>query len=113
VPSPHYIIYESEPPPATNGRDDVPPRIPRKTDTDDPCQKEFMKILHRINKTIDRNDLRMAEQDRRDVIRVEWQQLALVIDRLLLVVFIVIVVCSTLSLLVPGSNYSHPVIDHE
>lgn len=31
--------------------------------------------------TIERNELRLAEQDRRDTIRLEWQQVALIIDR--------------------------------
>ncbi|XP_061186001.1 ligand-gated ion channel 4-like [Saccostrea echinata] len=109
VPSPRYIIYDSEPPPASNGGGGMSPRLMQKTEPDDPCHKEFTRILQRVNKTIDRNDQRMAEQDRRDVIKNEWQQLALVIDRLLLVLFIIIVICSTLSLLVPGSKYSHPV----
>lgn len=72
-----------------------------------------MRILHRVNKTIDKNEQRLSEQDRRDVINQEWQQLALVIDRLLLVLFVVVVICSTLSLLVPGSDYSHPVSKNE
>lgn len=113
VPSPRYIVYDSEPPPATNGSGSMPSRLGHKPDMEDPSQKEFVRILHRVNKTIDKNDQRMAEQDRRDVINLEWQQLALVIDRLLLVLFVVVVICSTLSLLVPGSEYSHPVTDNE
>lgn len=106
-------MYDSEPPPATNGSGSMPSRLGHKPDMEDPSQKEFVRILHRVNKTIDKNDQRMAEQDRRDVINLEWQQLALVIDRLLLVLFVVVVICSTLSLLVPGSEYSHPVAENE
>lgn len=91
----------------------MPSRLVHKPDMEDPSQKEFVRILHRVNKTIDKNDQRMAEQDRRDVINLEWQQLALVIDRLLLVLFVVVVICSTLSLLVPGSEYSHPVAEND
>ncbi|XP_022310262.2 neuronal acetylcholine receptor subunit alpha-10-like [Crassostrea virginica] len=114
VPSPRYIVYDSEPPPAINGSGSTfPTRQGHKPDTDDAGQREFMRILHRVNKTIDKNEQRLSEQDRRDVINQEWQQLALVIDRLLLVLFVVVVICSTLSLLVPGSDYSHPVSKNE
>nr|XP_022310880.1 ligand-gated ion channel 4-like [Crassostrea virginica]XP_022310881.1 ligand-gated ion channel 4-like [Crassostrea virginica] len=114
VPSPRYIVYDSEPPPAINGSGSTfPTRQGHKPDTDDASQREFMRILHRVNKTIDKNEQRLSEQDRRDVINQEWQQLALVIDRLLLVLFVVVVICSTLSLLVPGSDYSHPVSKNE
>ncbi|KAA0202738.1 hypothetical protein HAZT_HAZT000230 [Hyalella azteca] len=52
-----------------------------------------------VQETIDRNELRLAEQDRRDTIRLEWQQVALIIDRLLLWVFLVATVSSTFGIM--------------
>lgn len=52
--------------------------------------------------TIEKNEMRLEDQDRKDAIRNEWQQLALVIDRLLLLLFIVFTTGLTLALILPG-----------
>ncbi|CAG0886492.1 unnamed protein product [Cyprideis torosa] len=44
-------------------------------------ERQFIRVLNKVYNTIERNETRLAEQDRRDTIRLEWQQLALVIDR--------------------------------
>ncbi|KAK0418598.1 hypothetical protein QR680_013661 [Steinernema hermaphroditum] len=55
----------------------------------DPFESEFLKVLHRVHATIERNEMRLAEKDRRDAAKLEWQQVALVLDRFLLIVFVV------------------------
>ncbi|TKR57608.1 hypothetical protein L596_030288 [Steinernema carpocapsae] len=55
----------------------------------DPFESEFLKVLHRVHATIERNEMRLAEKDRRDATKLEWQQVALVLDRFLLIVFVV------------------------
>lgn len=49
---------------------------------------QFLKVLEKVHQTIEKNEIRTAEQDRKDKIKLEWQQVALIIDRFLLWVFI-------------------------
>ncbi|VDI17641.1 neuronal acetylcholine receptor subunit alpha-10-like [Mytilus galloprovincialis] len=68
------------------------------------CDNQFLKVLHKVNQTIERNEVRLAEQDRRDYIRQEWQQLALVIDRMLMFIFILGLFLYTIALFSPGNR---------
>ncbi len=65
-----------------------------------------MRVLQRVYQTIEKNDIRLAEQDRRDVIRLEWQQVALVVDRILLLVFLAVTVGTTAGIIL-NAPYSH------
>ncbi|KAK8400692.1 hypothetical protein O3P69_002469 [Scylla paramamosain] len=47
----------------------------------------------------ERNEIRLAEQDRRDTIRLEWQQVALVVDRFLLWTFIIATISTTFGIM--------------
>lgn len=67
----------------------------------DSCEQQFMNVLKKVYQTIERNEIRQQEQDRKDILKQEWQQLALVIDRLLLLVFILVTITVTLVVLVP------------
>ncbi|CAG5127639.1 unnamed protein product, partial [Candidula unifasciata] len=51
-------------------------------------------VLQKVYETIERNDVRTAEQDKREGIKLEWQQVAQITDRLLLTCF----VCFTLTI---------------
>ncbi|XP_043197753.1 neuronal acetylcholine receptor subunit alpha-10-like [Amphibalanus amphitrite] len=62
-------------------------------------EHQFMRVLNKVYHTIERNDQRLAEQDRRDAIKLEWQQMALVLDRFLLWVFITSTVGATFGIL--------------
>ncbi|XP_005092237.1 acetylcholine receptor subunit beta [Aplysia californica] len=55
-----------------------------------------------VYQTIEKNEMRLEDQDRRDAIKNEWQQLAMVIDRLLLFFFIMLTAGITLALILPG-----------
>lgn len=58
-------------------------------------------MLHKVYQTIERNEVRLAEQDRRDYIKQEWQQLALVVDRMLMFIFIMGLFIYTIALFAP------------
>lgn len=61
--------------------------------------RHLMRVLNRLYQTLEKNDLRIAEQDRLDVIKLEWQQVALVLDRFLLWVFIISTLGATFGIL--------------
>lgn len=44
-------------------------------------ERQFLRVLNKVYQHIERNEVRLADQDQRDVIKIEWQQVALVIDR--------------------------------
>ncbi|MFH4973495.1 hypothetical protein AB6A40_000204 [Gnathostoma spinigerum] len=54
----------------------------------DKFENEFLNVLHSVHATIARNEMRLAEKDRRHAANLEWQQVALVLDRFLLAVFV-------------------------
>ena len=65
------------------------PNTPIPSSAGEPAfEKQFVRVLHKVYQTIEKNEIRLAEQDRRDHIKLEWQQVALVVDRLLLWIFI-------------------------
>ena len=65
----------------------------------DNFERQFLRVLHKVYQTIEKNEMRLAEQDRRDHIRLEWQQIALVVDRILLLCFIALTLGVTLGIL--------------
>ncbi len=46
-----------------------------------PWQRQLLSLLYRINETLDKNEDRMDDHERKDILKLEWQQAALVIDR--------------------------------
>lgn len=65
----------------------------------DEFEKQFLRVLHRVHETMERNEMRIAEQERKDAIRGEWEQVAMVCDRMLLAIFIIATATSTFLLL--------------
>ncbi len=65
----------------------------------DNFERQFLRVLHKVYQTIEKNEMRLAEQDRRDHIRLEWQQIGLIVDRILLVCFIALTLGVTLGIL--------------
>lgn len=110
IPPHDHCVYETndfEPdPPTQNGG--LSPQFVNKLRTGgatqtsgDSCEQQFMRVLKKVYQTIERNEIRLQEQDRKDILKQEWQQLALVIDRLLLLVFILVTITVTLVVLIP------------
>lgn len=62
------------------------------TPNDATTSRQSARVFHCLQQSLLRNEMRLAEQDRRDIVRTEWQQIALVCDRLLLVVFSIVTV---------------------
>ncbi|KAJ8314215.1 hypothetical protein KUTeg_008776 [Tegillarca granosa] len=69
-------------------------------------EQQFSKVLVKVYQTIERNEKRLADQEERDVIRTEWQQVALIVDRLLLSGFVVLTLVMTLAIMLqaPQAN---------
>ncbi|XP_045124559.1 neuronal acetylcholine receptor subunit alpha-10-like [Portunus trituberculatus] len=62
-------------------------------------EQQFLRVLNKVYQTIEKNEMRLAEQDRREATRVEWQQVALVFDRFLLACFLLSTVIATTTIL--------------
>ncbi|XP_043501324.1 neuronal acetylcholine receptor subunit alpha-10-like isoform X1 [Polistes fuscatus] len=56
---------------------------------------QWTRILARVHATIERNERRLAEQDKKERTELEWKQIALVSDRILLGIFFLMTVVST------------------
>ncbi|XP_019867563.2 neuronal acetylcholine receptor subunit alpha-7-like [Aethina tumida] len=65
----------------------------------DGFENQIIRILNKIQISVDRNEQRLAEQDRRNNIELEWKQVSIVLDRFLLAVFMLITVISTTTIL--------------
>ncbi|CAD5117806.1 DgyrCDS6557 [Dimorphilus gyrociliatus] len=65
----------------------------------DNLERQFMRVLQKVQQTIEKNEIRLAEQDRRDIIKLEWQQVALVVDRILLYIFVFLTIGVTLCIM--------------
>lgn len=78
---------------------------PSLSDSGKDFERQFSRILHKVYQTIEKNEMRISEQDRREAIRLEWQQVALVVDRLLLLLFLAILLSVTVGIMfqAPGS----------
>ncbi|CAL4103525.1 unnamed protein product, partial [Meganyctiphanes norvegica] len=62
-------------------------------------EQQFLRVLNKVYNTIEKNEMRLGEQDRREATRVEWQQVALVCDRFLLACFVMATCIATFSIL--------------
>ncbi|XP_021921237.1 neuronal acetylcholine receptor subunit alpha-10-like isoform X1 [Zootermopsis nevadensis] len=80
------------------------PRHSRADSTPDSFEAQFLRVLNKVNHTIERNELRVTEQEHRDVTEREWKQVALVCDRFLLWVFLLTTAVTT-TVILCGSPY--------
>ncbi|KYB28011.1 nicotinic acetylcholine receptor alpha 5 subunit isoform 2 precursor [Tribolium castaneum] len=65
----------------------------------DAFENQIIRILNKVHASIDRNEQRLTEQDRRELTELEWKQASIVLDRLLLAVFLLITIISTTTIL--------------
>ncbi|CAB3402079.1 unnamed protein product [Caenorhabditis bovis] len=70
------------------GRRHTEPESSTASRSSDVFELEFLRVMSMVNGIIERNEMRVAEQDKRDAIALEWQQVAMVLDRFLLLVFL-------------------------
>lgn len=71
-------------------------------------ESQIIRMLNKVHESIERNDIRLVEQERRELTELEWKQMSIVLDRLLLVIFVLITVVSTTTILCrsPGTEAS-------
>lgn len=70
--------------------------------SDSKLDYHFSMVLQSISESILTNELRLVEQDRRDAIKLQWQQVAIVADRLLMLIFVSLTLGITLGLTMQG-----------
>ncbi|GAB1597993.1 neuronal acetylcholine receptor subunit alpha-10 isoform X2 [Argonauta hians] len=73
----------------------LPSRLTSPAHSSDDFERQFKRVLTKVYQTIERNEIRLAEQDRRDVIKLEWQQVAQIVDRLFLTIFVCVTILIT------------------
>ncbi|GJQ86089.1 putative neurotransmitter-gated ion-channel transmembrane region [Trypoxylus dichotomus] len=62
-------------------------------------ESQIIRMLNKVHESIERNDIRLIEQERRELTELEWKQMSIVLDRLLLVIFVLITIVSTTTIL--------------
>lgn len=72
------------------------------TTDSDKIDSHFSMVFQTISESILHNEMRLVEQDRRDAIKLQWQQVAIVVDRLLLFLFVTLTIGVTLGLTLQG-----------
>ena len=65
----------------------------------DQLEQQFHRTLMRVERMMRSNDARAAERDRQTNVRAEWQLVATVVDRILLVIFVATTVGVTMVVL--------------
>ncbi|CAJ0578672.1 unnamed protein product, partial [Mesorhabditis spiculigera] len=81
--------FRTQPPNLSNTESTVKEKAEAQQEELDPFELEFLRVMQMIHATIERNEMRQAEKDRRDAAKLEWQQVSMVLDRFLLVVFVI------------------------
>lgn len=66
-------------------------------------ETSFSMVLKAMSDSLRKNEARLSASEDRDYVKREWQQVALVVDRLLLFIFMLMTVGVTLGLLLRGT----------
>lgn len=56
--------------------------------TSEEFERHFLRVLNKVYETIERHEARLADQERQENIRSEWQQVSVVCDRFLMGMFL-------------------------
>lgn len=65
----------------------------------DAFENQIIRILNKVHASIDRNEQRLTEQERRELMEMEWKQTSIVLDRMLLCIFLLVTIVSTTTIL--------------
>ena len=57
-------------------------------------QKNFGDIIQTIKNTIDKSEVRLRESERREIIQNEWSDVAMILDRVLCCLFLILTIAS-------------------
>ena len=58
-------------------------------------EQRLSELLTRVTAAIERNESRLEDHDRRELTQLEWKKVALVCDRVLLLIFLVVTTVAT------------------
>jgi nicotinic acetylcholine receptor len=70
----------------------------------DSFEVQFLRVLKKVSHTIERNEGRLADHERREQTEMEWKQVAIVCDRFLLCAFLLTTIVTT-TVILCGSPY--------
>lgn len=92
----------------TNGLTDtqpahVSPEVQQRMHKLENFETSFSLVLRAMSDSLKKNEARLSASEDRDYVKREWQQVALVVDRLLLFIFMLMTVGVTLGLLLRGT----------
>lgn len=79
----------------------------------DRFEHQLRNVLQKISVTIENHEKRQEDQDRRDLIKTEWQQIAQIVDRVLLSIFVVVTLTVTIVVMVQGPVMYGTPIDND
>ncbi len=65
----------------------------------DKFQKQFLKLMSKVYETIERNEIRLKRLDEREMLKLEWNLVAVIIDRLFLWLFIITTLAVTFGII--------------
>ena len=72
----------------------------------DKFQKQFIRLLHKVHETIERNEIRLERLDEKEVVKLEWNLVAIIVDRCLLWLFVIITLAITIGIIF-NSPHAH------
>lgn len=96
-------LAESSPTSLDCGARASDPRVQQRISKLEEFEKNFSIVLRTMTDAMRKSEERISASEKRDYIKREWQQVALVVDRLLLVIFVLLTVGVTLGLLLRGT----------
>ncbi|KAL3266839.1 hypothetical protein HHI36_010990 [Cryptolaemus montrouzieri] len=70
-----------------------------RTEEMDAFEAQILRLLDKVHASIDKNEQRVSEQERKETTELEWKHASIVLDRLLLAVFFLITIISTTTIL--------------
>lgn len=84
-------------------RADADPQLQHRLEKLEEFESNFSLVLKTMGESMRKSEARVATSEYKEFIKREWQQVALVVDRLLLFIFVLLTIGVTLGLLLRGS----------
>lgn len=61
----------------------------------DRFQKQFLRLVQKVCDAVERNEMRLERLDEKEVLKLEWNLVAVIVDRLLLWIFVIVTLAVT------------------
>jgi hypothetical protein len=71
----------------------------------DENDKQLKRLIERLNENFEKIELKLYEREVRDIVKKEWRQLAIIIDRLMLVIFVILTVLTLVTIFNQRPDY--------